>query len=225
MTLSIPPPIGTGFTSSPTAPDYQELNSKELTQTITTTNIKQGSAPQGAILHDGSDILPLESLSPIRQEEAQAGRPSLLPLFRIRFVENQKIEGNNQQFYEQLHDALPPAIQAKLDEVQTKIRQGDPLEEGDEFFIALEQSLRFDAKLLALSLQSTKPILEGDPALVAAERYENLSHTVKQETVKHGEIIQQNLTQYLNEIGTNDPAYDLFSHASNQLKEVLNLLR
>lgn len=213
-------PVGVGFTSHPNAPDYIELNSKEQQQQLTNSKIQQGSTDKrGVILTKDSLDIPLELAFGINNDRAETSRPTLLPLFRTRFVADREAEELSQNYYAILRSRLPPELQLKLLEDEREL-----FEDRDPDLIALDNSLKFDANVLTLTTQFGVPILEDDMRLIAAQNYLNLPHTVKEELLAYASGVTDYLDQHLAQIGPNDPSYELLLTASNELKNSLWLL-
>jgi hypothetical protein len=171
MSIPIPPPIGTGSSSIPSAHDYMEKNSKDLVQEITNHQIPQGSSwNRGVILNEDGLNVPLESTFGIINEQAGTTRPSLMPLFRIRLINDSTHFELSGDYYEKLRNSLSSEIKDKLetDEKEGKIAGFD---NRDPDLIALDNSLKFEAYLLSMLNQFSGEVLEGNNALEKAQHY------------------------------------------------------
>lgn len=216
------PPTGYGFSSSPTSPDYVDLNSTEKSEQLSNTQMKQGAPTNpGVILTTDSLEVPLEVAFGINSDKAGSSRPSLLPLFRTRYVEDRQTEDLTLSYYQERLNSLPLELQQRLNLDKSK-----PFEERDPDLIALDNSLRFAANLMALagnlSISGTEP---DESTLISAQQYLGLPDKVKQELLNYGLIVTNFLDDHLAAIGSNDPRYDLLMNVSNQMKEAIQLFR
>lgn len=212
-------PIGTGFTSSPSSPDYVDLNTNEKVRERS-KGIQQGPTT-GAVLAKDSLNVPLEEALPIAYEQIGSGRPTLMPLFRTRYVEDKETTDLTQNFAMKLRNALDPEMRARLETDEKQL-----FDERDPDLIALDQGLiQFGAEVLTHVAVAGLPVTADDARLVAAQNYLNLPEVAKQEGVAYGSMIDQYLDRFLSNIGPNDPSYDLLLKASNQLKQTLQIVK
>lgn len=212
-------PIGTGFTSSPSSPDYVDLNSNDKIQERS-RGIQQGPAT-GAVLSKDSLDVPLEEALPISDERAGSSRPTLMPLFRTRYVEDKEVTDLTQHFVQRLRDALDPGLRARLEQDETQV-----FDDRDPDLIALDQGfIQFGAEVLTRTAMAGLPVSEDDPQMIAAQNYLSLPKAARQESVAYGSMIDQYLDRFLANIGPNDPSYDLLLKASNQLKQTIDFVK
>ncbi|CUI15984.1 conserved hypothetical protein [Candidatus Protochlamydia naegleriophila] len=216
------PPTGYGFSSSPTSPDYVDLNSTEKSEQLSNTQMKQGAPTNpGVILTTDSLEVPIEVAFGINSDKASSSKPSLLPLFRTRYVEDRQTEDLSLSYYQERLNSLTLEMQQRLNLDKSK-----PFEERDPDLIALDNSLKFEAHLMALAGSSSVPGSAPDEStLIGAQQYLGLPDLVKQELLNYGLIVTNFLDDHLTTIGPNDPSYDLLLNVSNQLKEAMQLFR
>lgn len=215
------PQGGAGDTSSPTSPYYTELNSQDQRQEVSNRTIQQGSAGNsGAILIEDEREVPLVIAFNITNDRPGSNRPTLLPLFRIRQTETRETEDISQGFYKELLQSLTPELQMRL----LKAKQ-QPIEDQDPDLVALDLSLRTDAKVLAQLSQIATPLSDDQAELVAAQAYLKLPEAAKQQILDFSHLIETFLARHLIEIGPNDPSYDLLLNTFNQLESALEVLK
>jgi hypothetical protein len=213
-------PIGGGFTSSPNSPDYIDISSKDLLQERTNNTIPQGSpGNRGVILTKDSLDVPLEFAFGITDDRSEPGRPTLLPLFRTLIVDDQKIPDTSRNYYEKLRNELSPNLKTKLEQDEQQ-----PFEDRDPDLVALDNSLRFNANVLALAKSFSLPVEEGHLSLIGAQQYLNLPNAIRQEILTYGTTVSNYVDRFLAQIGPNDPSYDFLLNATNQIKQTLDLL-
>ncbi|MCE2983971.1 MAG: hypothetical protein LW832_10470 [Parachlamydia sp.] len=214
------PPTGYGFTGSQYSPDYSDPNTPEKSGQMTNTSVKQGNPINpGVILTKDSLEVPLEVQFGINNEQSGASRPSLLPLFRTRYVEDSQTEDLTLTHYQERLNSLPLELQQRLNLDKSK-----PLEDRDPDLVALDESLHFESNLLALAAKIS--ISNEDPNLVIrAQQYLAFPDHVKKELLAYANSVTNFLDDHLASIGPNDPAYDLFLGVSNQLKEAMTLFK
>lgn len=215
------PTVGYGFGESPTSPDYIDLNSTEKSKQLSNTQPKQGVRDNpGVVLTADSLAVPLEFAFAISPDPSNPGRPSLSPLFRLRYVEDKQPDDLSLSYYQERLNSLPLKLQQRLNLDKSK-----PLEERDPDLVALDTSLKFQAHLMALAHPSSVAG-SGPPdeaALIGAQQHLELPDKVKDALLQNGSVITHFLDNYLSAIGPNDPSYDLLLKASIQLKEAIQL--
>lgn len=204
-------------TSSNLTPDY----SRETTQ----IQAKKGSsersaASKGATLVKDSLDVRYEKMMPLHSTEAEAGRPFLPPLFRTRFVEDRQVEDSSQEYYQALRDGLSDRLKEKLekDEMQSALSDRDP------DLVALDNSLKFEAHLLALADRLAIPSANDEKTQLGAQQLMALPEVVQKELVSYGSTVAHFLDHYLATMSFNDPSYEILLNVSNQIKEALELL-
>lgn len=202
-------------TSSNLTPDY----TRQLEQEQAKKTGSQGTS-RGANLSKDSLEIPLEKQFNVSSQQIEAGRPSLPPLFRMRFVEDSRGEDLSRDYYQTLRNSLPPILREKLEKDEAQIVP----EDRDPDMVALDSSLRFEANLLALADTLSVPSTSDEKVLVGAQQYLALPSLVKQELLAYGTTISHFLDDHLSTIGPNDASYDILFNISNQMKEALNLL-
>jgi len=205
-----------GFSSNLT-PDY----SKETSQVQIKKGISEGSSDEkGVILTKDSLEVPFERQVKIASQEAEAGRPSLPPLFRSRFVEDREGEDASRAYYLALRAGLPPLLKEKLERNERALSPDD----RDPDFAALDGSLKFEARLLALT-DTLAIAMKGEAnALQGAEQEPGIPLHVQEEISTYGAAVGQFLERYLSSLGRNDPGFEALLNVSNQIKEALSLL-
>jgi hypothetical protein len=213
-------PTGTGFTGSQYSPEYVDLGSKDKLQQITDTTLKQGSPvnPGVILTKDGLDV-PLEVQFGINDEKINSGRPTLLPLFRTRYVDDRTTEDNTQGYYQELRGQLSPTLQNLLAENELK-----SLEERDPDLVALDMSLRFEANWLAISNGLSVPSSSSESALIGAQQFLNMPSMVRSQMLDYGNKVSQFLDTYLATLRRDDPSFDILLNVSNQIKEAILIL-
>ncbi|WP_075883344.1 hypothetical protein [Candidatus Protochlamydia sp. W-9] len=215
------PSVGYGFSNSPTSPDYNDLNALSKSQTLTNSKMKQGAPTNpGVILTEDSLEVPLEVAFGINIDRASAGRPTLSPLFRSRFAdENNQTENLALSYYQSRFEGLPFELQARL----TLDKQKE-FEDRDPDLLALDASLKFDAQLLAF--RDSFSVSKTDESIqIAAQQYLGLPDAIGQEMIKTSGAITNFLDDHLSQIGPNDPDYDRLLNVSNLIKETTYLLK
>jgi len=175
----------------------------------------------GAILTKDSLDVPFEAQMSIESQEAEAGRPFLPPLFRMRFVDDHQVEDLSREYYQMLRDSLPLLLKEKLkkDEAQIDLADRDP------DLVALDSSLKFEANLLALADTLSVPSSKDEKTLLGAQQYVALPALVQQEFLTYGANVLRFLDRYLGSIGRNDASYEILTNVANQMKEALELLK
>jgi hypothetical protein len=199
-------------TSSNLTPDY----GKETAQVQTKKGASARAGKEAILAYDTLEV-PLQA--PIAPNEAEAGRPSLPPLFRTRFVEDHQIEELNREYYQMLRHNLSALLKQKLEKDEQ-----EELTERDPDLVALDASLKFEANLLALTDTLLIPSTGDEKTLLGAQRYLALPELVRQELMNYGSVVTHFLDHYLSTIGRNDASYDLLVNVSNQIKEALALM-
>jgi hypothetical protein len=203
-------------TSSNQTPDY----SRETEQIQAKKGSSEGSASKGATLVKDSLEVRYEKMKPLHASEAEAGRPFLPPLFRTRFVEDRQVEDLSQEYYQTLRNGLSDRLKEKLerDEAQTTLSDRDP------DLIALDNSLKFEAHLLALADRLAIPSANDEKTQLGVQQLMALPGLVQQELVSYGSTVAHFLDRYLATMSFNDPSYEILLNVSHQIKEALELL-
>lgn len=181
---------------------------------------KGSSTTSGAILTKDSLEVPFEKQISIQSQEAEAGRPFLPPLFRMRFVEDRKGEDLSHEYYQTLRNELSPLLKEKLEKDEAQIA----LTDRDPDLVALDTSLKFEANLLALADMAAVPSNDEERVLLGAQQYLAVPTLVQQELLTYGSTVLRFLDHYLDSMGRNDPSYEILVNISNQMKEALELL-
>lgn len=185
--------------------------------------MKKGSSTpsSGAILTKDSLEVPFEKQISAHSQEADSGRPSLPPLFRMRFINDHKGEDLSRSYYQALRDELPPLLKEKLsnDEVYRDLADRNP------DLVALDASLKFEANWLALTALAT--VSSNDPVEKLVESQPNLELPIgmQQELIKYGSSVLGLIDHYLDSKGRDDLSYEILFNISNQMKEALDLLK
>lgn len=217
----IPLTVRTGVPTGPMAPDYVDLLSKENLQQINNTKIQQGhSATRGVILTQDTINVPLETAFGINNERSETSRPTLMPLFRTRYVEMPKLSNFIESDYAVLRNQLPTELREAL-ESNEKL----PFKDQDPDLIALDQSLQFEASRRTLIKILGNPPVDQERALADAVNFIKLPEMVSKNILNYGYTITNCLDRYLGALGPNDPSYDLLLKTSNQIKELLQEYR
>jgi hypothetical protein len=214
------PSVGYGFSNNSNSPDYNDLSDLSKSQVATNSKMKQGSPTNpGVILTQDSLEVALEVAFGINIDRASPGRPSLAPLFRTRYAEENETGDLTLSYYQQQIGALPAELQARLNLDKQK-----DLEDRDPDLVALDQSLKFNAQLLAL--RDSLSLLESkNSTLGGAGQYLGLPDSVQRELLQTGVIITNFLDEYLANIGPNDPDYERLLSTSNLIKEAMGLFQ
>jgi hypothetical protein len=208
MTIPI---FGTGYHLTP---DQTKETEKEQAKKSTS------QVESGAILSKDSLEIPFEKQFSIQSEEAEAGRPFLPPLFRMRFAEDRQVEDLSRDYYQTLRNNLPPLLKDKLEKDEAQ----PSLEDRDPDLVALDSSLKFEANLLALADTLSVPSNDHEKVLLGAQQYIALPTLVQQEFLSYGANVLRFFDHYLDSIGPNDASYEILVNVSNQVKEALELL-
>lgn len=208
----------------PISADYTDPNAKDKSQQMANTKLQQGSNASinpGVILTaDGLDV-PLEVMFNLTNQRSESSRPTLMPIFRSRYVEDGQTVGiDSTNDYQALRDSLSPALRGMLEKDETL-----GFEERDPNLIALDHALHFAAMSLAMSRQFGLPPAEMEKALLAAEKFLDQPSTAQQNLVEYTTVLTSYLNQYLQEVGPNEPGYDLWLNALNQIVSLEDQLR
>ena len=205
------PIFGTG---SNLTPNYTKETEQEQTK-----NASSQSSSRAILTKDSLEV-PFEKQISIQSQEAQAGRPFLPPLFRMRFVEDRQIEDLSLAYYQTLRESLPLILKTKLekDELQSALADRDPN------LVALDTSLKFEANLLALADRVSIPSSDEEKVLLGAQQHIALPTIVQKELLTYGTSVLGFLDHYLDSIGRSDASYEILVNVSNQIKEALKLL-
>jgi hypothetical protein len=203
-------------TGSNLTPNYTKETEQEY---VKSSGPAQDS--RGAILSKDSLEVPFEKQVSIQSQEAEAGRPFLPPLFRMRFIEDRQVEDLSRDYYQTLRNSLSPLLKNKLvrDEAHVTLTDRDP------DLVALDTSLKFEANLLALADTLSVPSGDEERVLLGAQQYIALPSLVQQELLNYGATVLRFLDHYLSSIGPNDASYEILLNVSNQMKEALELLK
>lgn len=217
---ALPPSVSVGYSSGPNSPDYVDQLSKDGMQQINNSKIQQGHIQNpGVILSsDGLDV-PLETAFAINDPRTESNRPTLMPLFRTRYVELPKADSSSEQDYQTLRNHLPPDLQAKLTADESL-----PSNERDPDLIALDGSLRFEAARMTITRYIGTAPADVERAQASTANYAQMPDQVTSNLLGFSGYIVDKLNQHLQELGPNDPSYDMFSGVSNLIKESINLL-
>ncbi len=203
-------------TGSNLTPNYTNENELEY---VKSSESSQGS--KGAILTKDSLEVPFEKHISIQSQEADAGRPFLPPLFRMRLIEDRQPEDLSKHYYQTLRNSLSPLLKNKLERDETQLTLAD----RDPDLIALDISLKFEANLLALTDTLSVPSNDEERILISAQQYIALPSLVQQELLNDGAKVLRFLDHYLSSIGPNEASYDILLNVSNQMREALELLK
>jgi len=219
----LPPPTTVVYTPGPNAPDYMDMQSKEGKQertNVTTPTISTLSQNPGVVLSkDGLDV-PLEFAFQILNERTGFTRPSLMPLFRTRYVAGAKEEEPSAATeYQKLRDALNPEMKQRLSDNEKL-----PLAQQDPSLIAFDQALRFEAVTTAIIKYLGGPDMDPERAVADAANFKNMPEATKQNMLNVSQMILNGVDSYLVTVGPNDPAFVLLSGAAGQIKEAMALL-
>lgn len=218
--MSNAPSTGAGFSGSPYSPEYMDLNSKDNLQQITSSKLIQGSPwNPGVILAKDSLQVPLETQFGITDEKTNPGKPTLMPLFRTRYVDDHATEDKTQEYYQGLKANLPQNLQDLLNKNETQYA-----EDKDPDVIALDMSLRFEANWLAISDGLSVPSSQNESTLIGAQQFLNMPIMVKMQMLDYGTQVSGFLDHYLATTSSNDPGYDTLLNASNLIKDALVIL-
>lgn len=213
----LPLTVTTGLSTGPNSPDYVDLGSKEKMQEVTNNKIPTGSsAGKGVILAKDSLDVPLETAFGIHNESTNTSRPTLTPLFRTRYVDVTNQEPLGIPEYEELRNSLPAELRLKL-EKDEKL----PFRERDPDLIAFDNSLKFEAMRRAI----IKQLGGAETGTILNTNFQEMPEAAKQHLIGWSSQIVHHLENYLTYIGPNDPSYDLFLNAANQMKETLHQLK
>ncbi len=204
-------------------PDYADYSANDRAKEKAQKTVSQGSASgeKGAILTKDSLDVPFEAQIGIETEPAEAGRPSLPPLFRTRFVDDRLVEDSSRDYYQELRNNLSPYLKEKLIEDEAQLA----FEDRDPDLIALDTSLKFEANLLAMADRLSAPGTGDEKALISAQQFMALPELVQRELSTYGLHAVHFLDGYLEKIGRNDPSYEILLNVSNQMKEALELFK
>ncbi len=209
------PNINTG----PGSPDYIDFNNKDTTQEWIINRMPTGSGNKGVVLTKDTLDIPLETQFGIHDERSESSRPTLMPLFRTRYVDTPESQDELTASYQNLVDSLPAPIKEAL-----KNDMSQPFEERDANWIAFDNSLRFLAGFQNTVAILARPTDTSDQAQIRAQNYLQLPNQVKQRLNSYGTDLVNRLNNYLNQIGPNDPAHDLFSNVSSLIAQTIQHL-
>jgi len=209
-------------------PSIPQYNPKDLDPTPE-LNVQQRSNSQihqghvqnpGVVLTDDTYKIPLEILFWINNNRTELARPSTATLFRLFNVTGDKAPPFALEQYQRLRESLPEELKGQLlNDEKLRFIQRDP------DLIALDESLSFQAIGLALLDLIAAPALSTERAEAGAITFHAMPDNVKHNLLALTETINAELNTYLNDIGPNDPSFDLLLKASNEMRETFKLLK
>ncbi|MBA3721562.1 MAG: hypothetical protein H0W88_04080 [Parachlamydiaceae bacterium] len=213
--IPLPPPVTSGIpTAAASSPNYVDLNARETTQQLSNTQLAQGSIQNpGVILSKHGEDVPLEFSFGIRHEFTHAPRPTLMPLFRTRYVDKPGQGYSSTSEYEEIRQNLPEPLRMALENDEQL-----PLKQRDLEILAFDHGLRFEAMKRALKKYISGPVVDTDRSLASKENYQSMPGDIKRNLLGYSEEVIRALESYLEMIGPNDPSYDMFLNALNQMK-------
>ena len=220
------PPTFIGIPTGPLSPIYDDFSSKDKSQERSNTTLANApGTSKGVVLTTDTLDVPLESLIKLANERTETSRPTLSPLFRTRYVDSNPPQPMSvESFYEALRERLPTSpinLKSRLEydeSLNFKDRNPD--------FIALDQSLWFQANVLSTFIERLgRPRDVSGHVKIAAEEFQNLPDQIKNNAVNWSHTILTYLDKHLQNVGPNDPSYDLFLEASNQMRDALNIIK
>lgn len=217
--------LGAGFEfSTPNTPNYIDYSSPDKSEEIVNSRIASGSGNTGVPLaKDGVDI-PLEYAIPLKDERSAGSRPTLYPLFRTRYAElTPQTNWDIQGYYTKLKDSLSPETRFQL---ETDLKQ--LFEDRTPDWVAMDSSVRFAASILLLAHQAARPFsfdTDSDYQTKAIRHFQELPHQAEQELLNYSQEVYQFASQYLGELGRNDPSYEMFANALIALQQGRLLLK
>lgn len=213
---------GAGFEfNTPYSPGYVDYNSLDKMEEIINSRSPQGSGVVGVPLSKYGEDIPLEFAFGIRDEKTGSSRPTLLPLFRTRYVDTMSDNSPNiRNQYEKLRNLLSPEMKFRLE--QNKAIRDVELRDPD--LTAFDQSIRFAAQLMTWGTRASQPIPAGDMSLEAARSFQELPQQAKQVLLSYGQEVDQFIQSHLEEMGRNDPRYELFTQALTVLRQARHLI-
>lgn len=218
--LPLPPPVFSGNT--PVSPNYTNPNVKDEAQQIVNTRLQQGSSTHvspGVYLSKDSLNVPLEVLFGITNQKTESSRPTLLPVFRSRYVEAGENYGlDSSADYAAMRDTMLSRLGISLEEYE------EGLANGDLTLIATDQFVQFAAQQKTLAKQLQLPVIDLEGTFNSTEAFKALPESVKQNLIAYVNTLANQLSEYLSFIGPNHPAYDLWLNALNDLDEMKELL-
>lgn len=218
--LPLPPPVFSGNT--PISPDFTNPNMKDLSQQVVNSTLQQGSASHvspGVVLAKDSLSVPLEVLMGINNQKTESSRPTLLPVFRTRYVEGgQTTNLDSSADYIELRNTLL----GRLGMTVTDYEQG--LSEGNLDLISTDQFLQFAAKQKALAKQFQAPVADMEGMQQTTEAFKTMSDVVKNNILNMTNGTIRQLSEYLRQMGPNLPGHDLWLSALNDLEETKGVL-
>lgn len=218
MSSTLPPSTGTGFTSSPYAPDYVDLNSKEKLSEMNARNPVQNSPSQpGVVLSkEASDHIWLVETG-ITDVKSEQPRPAIATINKTLLTQYPELpDDKSVAYYHELRNRLPGDLKGQLENDEQKI-----FEDRDPNLIAMDANKRLNAQWLAMAESLSVPSPQDDSA---AKQFNDMPQTVGNNMIDHGTKISKHLDQYLSSIRSDDPGYDILLNASNQLKDALTIL-
>lgn len=222
MTIPNSLPIGTTYSSSPTAPDYNPLNdnTRNATQEIAKTKQPQGTNPKGVILTQDpiADGIPLDVVAgKLGNDPANPSRPSLKEAVFQTIHVTGAVQDEITSTIEE--DRLSPELRTKLEE-DKKL----PFEKRDPDLVALELLMKFEDRGLAAARQLSQPPIEEGPALEETRTMNELLNKITDNLHIVTEKVIGYIEGTIHEIGANNMNHDLWLEANNTLRQAQEFL-
>jgi hypothetical protein len=196
------------------------LYRKDTDQQVVNTTMQHGHTQnRGAVLIDDNEKIPLPFLIWINDNRTEISRPVTNVLFRDIHSTGEAKTTSPEEFYEILRNNLPNELKSKLEDEETLF-----FTKRDPDLIALNSSLKFAATLLATLENLGAPPFSSERAKAEATNLETMPEEVKTNITSFGNQVNNELENYLKDIGPNHPSFDMFLSAYNQINDALDLL-
>lgn len=209
-----------GMGSGPSFPDDAERGIRE------TSKLQRQSSPtpgagghKGALLSKDSLDVPLEVYLSSDIEGAEAGRPSLSPLFRTRMGDENESKDASHAFYLELRNKLPPYLKEKLSRDEAL-----DFEDRDPDLIALDTSLKVDANLMAVAQQLSLKAENNETVQETTQSFVALPHRIQARLLDYETMVVNHLDRYAATSERNDPSHTILTNTLTHMKEALEYL-
>jgi len=215
------PSVPTGPGDATQMPIYISIQVQDNLKEENNNRVPQSSQGlyRGVKLTTDSLEVPLEYAFGINNEASPSSRPSLMPLFRTRYVDKTTVEEESIDYYVQLRNSLSDELRSQLDDDELL-----SIEKRDSNLVALDHSLHFQADVLTFAKKIESIVIDPESASLAAQDFQTLPSQAQQVLLDHDHQVISYLEHHLQSVGANDPSYDLLLNASNQLKEAWSFL-
>lgn len=206
-----------GMGSGPSFPDDGIRETSKIQRQSSPTPEAGGN--KGALLSKDSLDVPLAVYLGSNIEGAEAGHPSLSPLFRTRMGDESEAKDLSHAFYLELRNKLSPYLKEKLSRDEAL-----DFEDRDPDLIALDTSLKVDANLMAVAQQLSLKAENNETIQETTQSFAALPHRVQTGLLAYESKVVNQLDDYAAASERNDPSHDILTNTLTHMKEALEYL-